>query len=479
MLNAILLSLFVTAPTIQFNLDKLKAVPKEEIVATTVYTIPTNEKVLSASVIAISQFGHYMTFTNVSRTDSVDANGNKVSTFVAKYTFTSPLGTWKVTPRFRNERGYWTNASSSTITFTLVKTLETQPPPVVVIPAPTGTTGVTAPTSTPPVTPIPPSESEWLNTKENRIIKSNGMIWMGRGANLMDTRGCGACASVTSHSRVDEVKRRLDELVKWGANFIRLTLESQASSGYTNYRPVSQDPQFLADIKEICDYVKTKPGLYIEVSLWIDSSFSTSPVAGWPTAATIEEWKILTNALKDNPRVMFGLVNEPQQNYSGTYDAQVWNAMNNAVQAIRDVETATGSPKHLIAVQGTGGWARFLKYYTTHPITAGGGVNVIYEVHVYDPSSEFKSMFEDPSLILPVIIGEFGPANGYMTLAETQLLMDKAEALKVPYLAWAFHMRCPPNLLVDNSNYGCGINMVLTPTEWGTQLKNQLAKPLQ
>ncbi len=54
-------------------------------------------------------------------------------------------------------------------------------------------------------------------------------------------------------------------------------------------------------------------------------------------------------------------------------------------------------------------------------------------------------------------------------------LMARAETAGVSYLAWTFHMRCPPNLLVDNSNGGCGVGMTLTPTDWGTQLKTRLA----
>lgn len=475
MLNVILISLsMLVGQTSTLDINQTRQ--GETATATVVYTTsPTNTiKILEVVVQATSQTtGSIVTFSLVKRIESVDASGNKISTFHTAYktSITDPLGKWTIKTKYRNDLNRWVSSAGSK-SFLLLKPDGTGAPVVgteVQPPAPSGPTG---PTSLPP-------QGEWLATSLNKIIKADGSVWMGRGANLMDTRGCNACSGVTSHSRVDEVKRRLDELVKWGANFIRLTLESQANSGYANYRPVSQDPQFLADIKEICDYAATKPGLYIEVSLWIDSSFSTSPVAGWPTAATIEEWKILAKALYDNPRVMFGLVNEPQQNYSGTYDAQVWTAMNNAVQAIRDVESSLGTNKHLIAVQGTGGWSRFLKYYTTHPITAGNGSNVIYEVHIYDPASEFKTMFEDPSLLIPVIIGEFGPANGYMTMEDSKTLMLRAELLKVPFLAWAFHMRCPPNLLVDNSNWTCGIGMVLAPTPWGQLLKDQLAVPLQ
>jgi hypothetical protein len=41
--------------------------------------------------------------------------------------------------------------------------------------------------------------------------------------------------------------------------------------------------------------------------------------------------------------------------------------------------------------------------------------------------------------------------------------------------AWTFHMRCDPNLLVDNSGGGCGAGMTLAPTSWGNVLKTGLA----
>jgi endoglucanase len=463
---------FLVGQTSTLDINQTKQ--GETVTATVSYVISvsaTSTKILAAAVWA--ELGtEKLNFSLVKRIDSTDLVGNRIVTFHMAYktTTANTIGKWTVKSKYQNQALTWKNSAGSK-TFFLIKPDGSGYPNV-------GTV-TPDPTPTPEPTPTPSAQGDWLSTKGNKIVKSDGTVWMGRGANLMDTRGCAACAGITTHSRVDEVKRRLDLLTSWGANFIRLTLESQLNSGYPNYRPVTQDAQYLAEIKEICDYAATKPGLYVEVSLWIDSSFSSSPVAGWPTAATIDAWKVLVTALKDNPRVMFGLVNEPQQNYSGTYDAQVWTAMNNAVQAIRDTEAQLGSKPHLIAVQGTGGWARFLKYYTTHPIAAGNGMNVIYEVHVYDPQTDFKGMFEDPSLIIPVIIGEFGPASGYMTMEDTKLLMDRAEFLRVPYLAWAFHMRCPPNLLIDNSSNGCGINMTLAPTPWGQQLKDQLSKPIQ
>lgn len=317
------------------------------------------------------------------------------------------------------------------------------------------------------------TRTEWLHTEGNRILFSDGAPWRGRGANLHDTRGCEACAYGAPN--VAEVKRRMDLLVdEWKASFVRLTLESYGSAdGRVNWRSVTDDPTYLAHLKEIVAHARSKPGLYVMLSLWIDPSFTDT---GWPTAQTAATWRLLAREFAHEPRVLFGLVNEPEANFNGTYDDEVWAAMNSTVQAIREVEAELGAPRHLVAVQGTREWARRLDYYLTHPITAGGGENVVYETHVYDPPSEFAALFERPAQTLPVIIGEFGPASGYMTEAETDQLMARARAAGVPHLAWTFHQRCPPNLIEETAP-GCGIGMTLRPTSWGLKLKAGLAVP--
>jgi hypothetical protein len=262
----------------------------------------------------------------------------------------------------------------------------------------------------------------------------------------------------------------MDELYSWGANFMRLVLESSSQSD-----TVTQNAAYLAQIKQIVDHAASKPDLFVLVSIWDDPNTSSN---GWPTnPGTVNEWKKLATTFATQPRVLFGVVNEPQYNDDGAQDAQVWTAMNDVVEAIRGAESAAGGGQHIVTVQGTGGWARFLNYYVSHPITAGGGANVAYEVHVYDGQSEFKSRFVDPHKTLPVIIGEFGPADGYMTLTDCTALIDQARSLEIPHLAWTFHMRCPPNLLVDNSGGGCGSGMALVPTnDWGVPLKARLSQ---
>ena len=175
--------------------------------------------------------------------------------------------------------------------------------------------------------------------------------------------------------------------------------------------------------------------------------------------------------------MLFGLVNEPEANQDGALDAKVHAAMSETARAIRAVE-GKGGPHHVIVVQGTRQWARSVDYYLTHPVTAAAP-NVAYEVHVYDPKERFAAMFGEPSQRLPMIIGEFGPVSDVatMSLDDCRALMDEAERREVPYLAYTFHFRCPPNLVKDTSGGTCGVGAPLLPTEWGELLKARLARP--
>jgi hypothetical protein len=304
-------------------------------------------------------------------------------------------------------------------------------------------------------------------------VRADGTVWHGRGANLHDTRSCNACTF--DPPSVAEVQRRIDELVDvWKANFIRLDLESYAASGgRTHWKGVLDDPAYLADIGRIVDYIGTKPGVYVMLSVWIDPTFSAM---GWPQGGTNSVLANLAATFASAPHVLFGVSNEPQNNFDGLLDPQVWTAMNAAVAAIRSVEDEVRVPHHIVSVQGTGGWARRLDYYVAHPIVAGAGDNIAYEVHVYNPATDFAGLFETAARSLPVIIGEFGPDQG-MTESDATVLQQAAEQMEIPHLAWTFHMRCPPNLLVDNSGGGCGRGMALQPTRWGALVKGRFAMP--
>ena len=311
------------------------------------------------------------------------------------------------------------------------------------------------------------ASGKYLVASGNRLVWNDGTAWQGRGANIQDARGCGACVQTDLGESTQEVLRRIDALTDdWHANFLRLTLESDTTPD------ILQSPNYLASVATIVAHVMQKPDVVLEVSLWIDPSFNSM---GWPTTQTSATWKKLVSAIGQYPRVLFGIANEPQYNSDGSLDANVWSAMNQVAQSIRDQETASGFMQHIVVAQGTGGWARYLQYYQMHPLTAGNGNNFAYEVHVYDAASTFQARFVTPASTLPVIIGEFGPADGAMTLQDCTTLMNTADALGVPYMGWTAHMRCPPSLLEDNSEGSCGIGMPLDPTPWGQLLIDRLA----
>lgn len=319
----------------------------------------------------------------------------------------------------------------------------------------------------------------WLQVKDGRIRLPNGKPFRGRGANVHDTRSCDSCAWEPPH--VDEVLRRIDTLTdEWHATFLRLLLESYPDDGRAahgsfraHYKNILDDDEYFRDVMRIIGHVGKKKGVYVLVSLWQDPSFSR---LGWPTSRTIAVWKKLAGALRDMPFVLFGLVNEPQSNEDGKLDAEVWQAMNDSVAAIRSVERP--GRFHVVTVQGTREWGRSLDYYVDHPIKAGGGVNVAYETHVYNRPARFDELVVRPSKKLPVIIGELGPqqdAHVTMFPEDCQKLMDLAENLDIPWIAWSFHNNCPPNLLVERKG-ACVAGASLEPSPWGRMVKARLSQ---
>jgi endoglucanase len=337
------------------------------------------------------------------------------------------------------------------------------------------------PAASTPALDAPPIDTRpltgWLKVQGPRIMTPDGKPFHGRGANVHDTRSCDSCAWERPH--VDEVLRRIDTLVdEWHATFVRLLLESYPDRGpdpgRVHYRNVLEDDDYFRDVMRIIGHVGKKRGVYVLVSLWHEPTFGP---LGWPTERTRSVWKKLARALRDMPFVMFGLVNEPEKNEGGLLDGEVWTAMNETVAAIRSVEEA--GKNHIVTVQGTREWGRVLDYYVAHPITAGGGVNVAYETHVYNRPDRFDELVTRPSRKLPVIIGEMGVVNdknATMLAEDCTSLMDLAEKLDVPWLAYTFHTNCPPNLLVEHAGT-CGVGAPLEPSPWGRLVKERLARP--
>jgi hypothetical protein len=262
--------------------------------------------------------------------------------------------------------------------------------------------------------------------------------------------------------------------------------------------------------------------VYVEVSIWLDTG--TDPAAmlitsnGWPTNNTpyATSLNMMAQDFYSYPYVLFGVTNEPENNFDGAQDVACATAMAKAVTSIRQGEDAAAAKagdaqakRHIIAVQGTRDWARDLTYYASafkdpaNPLnkTAYGQANLVYETHVYNNPSDFAGLLA-PADTIPVIMGEFGPvpqSDGYnlASISDLNSLLDLAETKQVPFAAWTFHTYCPPNLIADKPNvswtvfntsinkwdynsdtgpnYNYGVNQTIYPTDFGTFLIGRLA----
>jgi hypothetical protein len=209
-----------------------------------------------------------------------------------------------------------------------------------------------------------------------------------------------------------------------------------------------QDSGYLADIKNTVTHMTGKSHVYVMVTLFSDPSMkpdNSDPDSEWPTAQTIPVYQALAGALYDDPKVLFALTNEPHG--PDNMDAELAQRYLDSIDAIRAVETQHGVPEHVIVVQAPSQWARYLDYFVQNPIKRS---NVAYEVHSYNPQSDFDHLLTQPHKTLPIIVGEHGPSQY-------------------------------PNLLQDTASDGCGLaastGYNFPRTAWGDMLHDYLAQP--
>lgn len=322
----------------------------------------------------------------------------------------------------------------------------------------------------------------WLRVRGNRIVHADGSAFHGRGANLHDERSCNAC----SYAPRDPagVNRWADELIhNWHANFIRFLLSSKPApynQFEVQWENLIDDPQYFADIQANVAHMTANPGVYVLITLFADPTIKENNGdydSEWPSSLgdSNTRYAALAEAFFDNPQVLFGLTNEPHTTRDRAPELAA--RYQSAIAAIRAVEDAHQAPHHIVVVQAPEGWSRDLTYFVANPLAED---NVAYEVHPYNPASDFEALLVQPSLTLPIIIGEYGPA-GSMTDQDIRTLWTVAQANEIPYLAWNFHQRCPPDLLQDTASDGCGLSAStgynFPRTAWGELLFTHLSTP--
>lgn len=332
-------------------------------------------------------------------------------------------------------------------------------------------------------TPATATTGKALYTKGNKFYRaSDNSVWMGRGCNSCDTRFDDKQYYAPDAEMATELKRRIGWAMGQGVDFIRLCLEVKSSGD-----DVMNDQAYLDALKSVVAYIGAQGG-WCMVSVWYHYTCSPEPI-GQLTDATINVWKKLASAFRGSTHVLFGLCNEPRGNSTQRKRQSYLNTVNNAITAIRQVESDGGDTPHIIVVPGPDNWARSVDWFLTNRATdaaypyvdATSKCYIAYELHNYETQSEWPSQdgMAAAQVSLPLIIGEFAPDNqvSTQTQADTAALMSFCNTNKVPYTGWTLDFRTPPDMLQDLSSQATGNYDEGTPlkwTDWGLQFINIL-----
>lgn len=345
----------------------------------------------------------------------------------------------------------------------------------------------------PPMTAAPATDGHL--TLEGQTLKdTNGQIFVGKGLNFQDFKGCNSCLGIELQRMLAESKRRMDFTDTLGVDFLRYCLESEES--------IADAPAAYWDaLKDIVSYAWTKSGRKkrVMVSLWREGSLEGKTQG--PTMATVRVARMLARAFKDSGHVWIGLGNEPEHDDAASQ--QRWrDAYRACTEAIRE-EGFEG----IVVVQGLGQWARRVGDWIGHELTDLGPV--LYETRGYDHQADWDKYIGAPHAAgLPLLIGEWGPAanttfkvdfdnrnnlhldetvhttgnwwemnNYWMNPSEIEPFWAYIQNLGITSCAWQLSLRCPPDLLQDNSGGTCGIDTPLALTEWGERFKRLLPTP--
>jgi len=244
----------------------------------------------------------------------------------------------------------------------------------------------------------------------------------------------------------------VDHFVGLGMNVIRLPFlwERLQRSQYA-----ALDATELARLDAVVSYATGK-GAYVIVDPHNYARYFGVVIgAGVPVGAYTDFWSRLAAHFAQNPRVIFGLMNEPHD-----MSTEVWlSDANAAIAAIR----ATGAP-NLITVPGNGwdgahSWLQ--NWYGTPNATAMLGVkdpgnNFVFEVHQYldadssggDMANCVSSTIGSQRLAdfdswlaqhgLRAFLGEFGAGSGSTCLAALDDLLGFIKARPDRWLGWTY-----------------------------------------
>jgi hypothetical protein len=271
----------------------------------------------------------------------------------------------------------------------------------------------------------------------------------------------------------------------WKANCIRLPVRENFWSGHGPYQNDGgmKYRQLVDDAINLC----AGNGCYLVLDLH-DFRAATEKQAAF--------WKEVAARYKNNPAVIYELLNEPHDltwevwRNGGIVTEKKKGASNTlaenkeklkhftavGMQTLVDDVRQTGA-KNLIVAGGLD-WSYDLSgILTGFALDDHGGDGIIYSAHVYPWKSDWQHKFLDVAEKYPLFLGEVGADTQKMEFVPASRQEDPAtwvpdilgviQKYKLNWTAWNFHPKSTPRVILD-WNY--------TPTPfWGAYVKRALA----
>jgi len=317
-----------------------------------------------------------------------------------------------------------------------------------------------------------PAKSLEIKTSGNRLVTSDGEdVWL-QGLNICNL----SIRPDEEHKILWSTHVAIDE---WKANVIRLPVLDSFWFGKGRGKELSNDAEAY---RAICDKVikiAAARGAYVVFDLHRYLTPDASCVAFWQDAAA---------RYKNNPAVLFDIINEP---HDTTWD--IWRNGGAVVtkqkdetsktiqgvgmQALVDTVRGTGA-KNIIVAGGLGYAFDITGIMNGYALDDKGGNGIMYATHFYNWHGGWAKHIMATAAKYPVLVGECGADINKMNFIPLNQQEDPytwvpdaigfIQKNHLNWTAWCLHTRATPDMILDWDYY--------TPTPfWGAFVKDALA----
>ena len=274
------------------------------------------------------------------------------------------------------------------------------------------------------------------------LLDSNGNNFIMRGINHLHTWW------PTQTSSFANIKNKR-------ANTIRVVLSNGIRDGWTK-NSVSD----VANVINLCKINKLICVLEVH-----DTTGYGEQAGAASLAEAVNYWKEIKSVLiGQEAYVIINIGNEPY----GNFNVDGW--INDTKNAIAEMRNAGFQHTLMVDAPNWGqDWEFIMRDNATNIFNSDPLRNTVFSIHMYEvfdtpaPIQNYVSTFVNAGL--PLVIGEFGPANGGGPGADIDAVMATAQANGIGYLGWAW------------SGAGPGLDMVTNfdpdqETWWGNRIIN-------